>query len=213
MGIIKQGILGGFSGKVGGVIGTSWKGRAVMKARPLSVANPKTAGQVAQRNAFTGCVKLAQSMLGGSVLLLDNPFAGNISGYNRFVSRNTKAFDNSGELQPLSLVISEGNLGVIGNAVPLEAEGGDTSITIELDSTDSPLNLDTDNVVVAIVDADSGEVLNVGEIVGNRTDSSVVVPLNEPVAGRMSLYAYISAVRTDNKYVSDSVVAAISIIV
>ena len=48
MGILKQGILGGFSGKVANVVGTSWKGIAVIKAMPLSVANPKTAGQVAQ---------------------------------------------------------------------------------------------------------------------------------------------------------------------
>ena len=31
MGIIKQGVPGGFSGKVGTVIGSSWKGIAVMR--------------------------------------------------------------------------------------------------------------------------------------------------------------------------------------
>ena len=36
MGKIKQGILGGFKGKVGTVIGSSWNGIAYMKGQPQS---------------------------------------------------------------------------------------------------------------------------------------------------------------------------------
>lgn len=53
MGTIKQGILGGFSGKVGAVIGGSWKGIAYMRSIPQSVKNPRTEGQVNQRTKFT----------------------------------------------------------------------------------------------------------------------------------------------------------------
>jgi hypothetical protein len=52
MGIIKQGIVGGFSGMVGNVIGGSWKGVAYMRIRPVSVANPKTDPQLDQRSRF-----------------------------------------------------------------------------------------------------------------------------------------------------------------
>jgi hypothetical protein len=52
MGIIKQGITGGFSGMVGNVIGGSWKGIAYMRIRPVSVANPKTDPQLDQRSRF-----------------------------------------------------------------------------------------------------------------------------------------------------------------
>ena len=52
MGKIKQGILGGFKGKVGTVIGSSWNGIAYMKGRPQSVRNPRTDAQVQQRNFF-----------------------------------------------------------------------------------------------------------------------------------------------------------------
>ena len=52
MGKIKQGILGGFKGKVGTVIGASWNGIAYMKGLPQSQKDPKTAAQVAQRNFF-----------------------------------------------------------------------------------------------------------------------------------------------------------------
>lgn len=52
MGTIKQGILGGFSGKVGTVIGSSWKGFSYMRGRAQSVKNPRTEGQVEQRSKF-----------------------------------------------------------------------------------------------------------------------------------------------------------------
>jgi hypothetical protein len=52
MGTIKQGILGGFSGKVGTVVGSSWKGISYMRGRAQSVKNPRTEGQVEQRSNF-----------------------------------------------------------------------------------------------------------------------------------------------------------------
>ena len=52
MGKIKQGILGGFKGKVGTVIGASWNGIAYMKGLPQSQKDPKTAAQMRQRAFF-----------------------------------------------------------------------------------------------------------------------------------------------------------------
>ena len=52
MGKIKQGILGGFKGKVGTVIGSSWNGIAYMRGLAQSVKNPKTAAQTTQRGFF-----------------------------------------------------------------------------------------------------------------------------------------------------------------
>ena len=53
MGKIKQGILGGFRGKVGTVIGASWNGIAYMRGIPQSQKDPKTAAQLAQRAFFS----------------------------------------------------------------------------------------------------------------------------------------------------------------
>ena len=52
MGKIKQGILGGFRGKVGTVIGASWNGIAYMRGLAQSHKNPKTAAQLQQRTFF-----------------------------------------------------------------------------------------------------------------------------------------------------------------
>ena len=52
MGTIKKGILGGFSGKVGTVVGSSWKGISYMRSLPLKVRNPRTLRQLDQRSKF-----------------------------------------------------------------------------------------------------------------------------------------------------------------
>lgn len=64
MGKISQGILGGISGKVGNVIGGSWKGIDYIRVKPSSVANPRTEGQVNQRNKFTEVLEFLQPNLG-----------------------------------------------------------------------------------------------------------------------------------------------------
>lgn len=48
-----QGILGPFSGKVGTVVGSFWKGRFVMRSRPTHMTNPNTPAQQAQRAIFS----------------------------------------------------------------------------------------------------------------------------------------------------------------
>jgi len=64
MGKINQGILGGFSGKVGNVIGGNWKGIDYMRVKPANVANPRTEGQVDQRTKFTTVLQFLQPLKG-----------------------------------------------------------------------------------------------------------------------------------------------------
>lgn len=60
MGKISQGILGGLSGKVGNVVGGSWKGIDYLRIKPSKVANPRSTGQVNQRNKFTVSLEFLQ---------------------------------------------------------------------------------------------------------------------------------------------------------
>lgn len=48
-----KGILGSFSGKVGTVIGTYWRGKAVMRSVASHVTNPQTPEQMLQREKFS----------------------------------------------------------------------------------------------------------------------------------------------------------------
>lgn len=62
MGTIKKGILGGFSGKVGTVIGGNWKGIDYMRGKAASVSNPKTEAQLDQRARFGAALKFLQPL-------------------------------------------------------------------------------------------------------------------------------------------------------
>lgn len=110
MGIIKRGILGGFSNKVANVVGSSWKGIAVIKALPLSVANPNTAAQQGQRGKFGQCVDFASSILTTIVKPLWDRAAQQMSGFNAFIQANIDFFDSTGLATPASLLISRGPL-------------------------------------------------------------------------------------------------------
>ena len=62
MGTIKSGILGGFNGKVGSVIGASWKGISYMRGIAQSIKNPKTEAQVMQRDYFAQLAQITAQL-------------------------------------------------------------------------------------------------------------------------------------------------------
>ena len=62
MGTIKQGILGGFSGKVGTVVGSTWKSVHYMRALAVSFSDPRTERQKNQRSKFTAAVNFTKAM-------------------------------------------------------------------------------------------------------------------------------------------------------
>lgn len=203
MGTIKQGILGGFSGKVAGVVGSSWKGIAVIKSLPLSVANPRTAAQTAQRNKFAGVVAIASTMLATVVKPMWDRFAQGESGYNAFVKRNIGAFNLSGELDPTLLVISSGKMAATPIA-SVEAENGNQTLNIVwADDSGQGLKLQTDNAYALVVDAD-GIVLGSGSDGNERQDEDYSVPLNRIIVTGESLTCYLAFKRADGTVVSDS---------
>jgi hypothetical protein len=108
MGILKNGITGGFSGNVGNVIGSSWKGIDYMKKRPSSVANPRTAGQVAQRLKMTIIVALAGTILNSWIKPLCNGIATKMSGFNWFTMHNIATISSAGVVDDSSFVPCNG---------------------------------------------------------------------------------------------------------
>lgn len=107
---MKQGILGGLSGKVGNVIGSAWKGIDVLRSMPVSVANPRTPSQQTQRNTFAQAVDFVKEILVPVVKPLWDRFAQQQSGYNAWISANISEFDATGLANPDNMVIAEGNL-------------------------------------------------------------------------------------------------------
>lgn len=61
---ILNGILGGFSGKVGTVIGACWKGIDYMRGLATSITNPNTPAQVEQRARFSLIIAFLRPLTG-----------------------------------------------------------------------------------------------------------------------------------------------------
>ena len=128
MGKIKQGILGGFKGKVGTVIGSSWNGIAYMKGQPQSVKDAKSAAQIAQRDFFREVQDLVGQLTAEQLAFL---FPSALSGMTR---RNAIVQ----QLSAASLVEADGkhvdlaDINSIGNAPT--ADMPDVSVVADGDS-------------------------------------------------------------------------------
>lgn len=212
---IKQGILGGFSGKVAGVVGTSWKGRAVMKSRPLSVANPKTDAQVEQRGKFSEIAKLASAILTTFVQPVENPISGDVSGYNKFVKDNKAAFAANGTIQVANFVCGGGKLPFADNVACVGNEGEEgLTVTWENPAGTSALRL-TDKVYAVAVN-DKGEVYGVSSGTRTRTQESASIVGNagfDPLSSGdwyCVLVAFVSADGREVSVMQSAIVASIS---
>ena len=202
MATFKQGILGGFSGKVGGVIGSSWKGIDTMRSQPSSVTNPRTNAQVANRSRFKSVSQLAAAMLTTIVKPLNDRFAQKMSGFNDFCQRNASAFDALGAFVPANLVLSKGKLS---SPADLEQITGGSEVAVVNFSRVLVGSFDaaTDKVYAVVVGKD-GDIFGVSSGVTTRADGTIAVqtPAGRSIADPGTMY--LSFLRADGTQVSNS---------
>jgi hypothetical protein len=198
-----QGILGGLSGKIGNVVGSSWKGIPVLKTKPLSVANPQTAAQVAQRTAMTACTYYA-SLLNSSVIKpLWDRFASKMSGYNAFVQANIGEFTSTLVADWANIKTSQGKMVAV-TIEDVDALATDVALTVTFPSTllDAYAQ-STDKVYVCAINASTGDVALPG-VASTRADGAgYAVFRNNLVAGNL-LKVYVAFKRVDGTVVSNS---------
>lgn len=123
MGVIKRGILGGVSNKIGNVVGSSWKGIATLRSLPLSVANPNTSAQRTNRDSFSLMSKLGSDVLATVCQPLWNRDAKQMSGFNAYVMNNKRAFDADPVEWLLNPIMSKGSLSAELLSAALSADG------------------------------------------------------------------------------------------
>ncbi|MCT4647797.1 MAG: DUF6266 family protein [Carboxylicivirga sp.] len=132
MGKIEQGILGGFSGKVGNVVGGNWKGIDYMRIKPANVANPQTPDQVDQRTKFVKVLNFLQPMTDFLRVGYKN-YAIKMTQFNSAMSYNLKnavtgTYPDFKVSYPDSLV-SRGNLKGADSATVTNAAGSTVQFT------------------------------------------------------------------------------------
>lgn len=185
MGKLRNGILGSITGKVSGVVGSTWKGINTLRAYAVP-SNPKSAAQVTQRGLFSFVVGVARLVLGTAITDLWNPFATAMSGFNQFCKTNLLAISSNTDYAGLKMSVGT-----------LEAETITafeyTTGTGEAAFTFTPSGLgngeDTDNAGFVILDADNN-VAFVDLENGTRDDGTVGANIG---AGRTagSLHGYL----------------------
>lgn len=198
---IKRGILGGFSGKVGNVVGSSWKGIETMRALPISVLNPRTTAQVYNRNRFGYVSKFASSILSSLIKPLNDRFAQRMSGYNLFCSRNRDLFDEVGCLSDTNLVLCSGKLGTFEMTSCEILTPGQLKVTWP-DSASGAYQSNTDKVYLLVIDG-NGNLLAVSagevELTQGTVTMSIPTTLKNP-----NILVYGALMREDSSMVSNT---------
>lgn len=204
MGTISEGIAGDFSGKVGPVIGSSWKGVGYMRSRPAKVANPKTQGQLDHRAKFAAVVQFLKPL----TIFLRTGFdsqAIRMSAYNAAVKYNYHhalsgifpdfAIDYS------KVMVSSGTLPGALNPVITTTHSGQIEFTWENNSNGITIN-SKDNVLLAVYNPKRQEAVTI--IGGNiRQSERQSIQLPSTFQGE-EVYCYIAFQNTIESKVSNS---------
>jgi len=203
MGKLVGGPFGQLSGKTGDLVGASWKGISTIKRYQPNVANPQTAGQVAQRGKMSNIVAFSQSILATVVKPLWDRFQSGMSGYNAFVSRNIDLFASVLPSVYGDLVISSGKMA----ATPIDsvvASGGDKNIVVNwLNDAGQGFKLATDKAYVVIVEEGTGQVKGFATNVARSALTATVV-MDTALAMGGDIHTYLAFLRADGSVVSNN---------
>ena len=177
---------------------TTWKGRNVMKGKPISVHNPDTPAQKKQRSAFGATVQLWTRELSGHKRGF-NSYTSRMTEVNAFVQNNINssvAATPAGDIVTdfNKLVLSQGSLP---QAVDLNATISSGVITIDWNGDLEnylPNQSASDQISVAIIVQESTGAFTVSNFidVAGRIDAYYVVPgtFTTPVGGNVYVVAY-----------------------
>ena len=152
----EYGILDGFVGKVGTVVGYKWNGKACMRAYVRYVKNPRTELQVAHREMFKQEVQLAAKMHWAvGITLRDLAREAGMTAYNLFVKANQRAFgfaDGRLQVDYSALRLSFGDVPPVEQ--PVASRGEDNVLTV---SFRRGRGVGTDYVYLYVYAPDLGE--------------------------------------------------------
>jgi len=204
MGTIRKGILGGFSGKVGSVVGSSWKGIAYMRSLPLKVRNPRTEPQRSQRSKFALSLSMLQPMTAflrtGWKLYANKQSAFNAAMSYTISNAIIGAYPDY-EIDASKVLVSRGSLTTADNGSAIVARGD----LVFSWNNNSGVNSakETDKALIAVLNFDKGEAItnNAGS---ERIAGTQTVTLPADWLGD-SVEAYLGFISEDGKEVSNSV--------
>lgn len=203
MGTIKQGILGGFSGKVGTVVGSSWKGLSYMRGQAQSVKNPRTAKQMAQRDKFALALSFIRPIQ-SFIKVGFKTYAVHQSEFNAAMSYTLKNAIKgtypSFTIDYAQAMVSRGSLA---KPLNIQKQNNDNEIAVSWQDNSGTANaLDTDFAMIMAYNADKQEaVYDMTSTCRGDEGSSLRYP-SDWVGD--TVHVYLAFVSEDGTLVSDS---------
>lgn len=203
MGRITQGILGGFSGTVGTVIGGNWKGIDYMRSMPNKKAGSSTQAQLEQQAKFALMIKFISSMNG---LLMDTfrNYAIKMTGQNSALSYNLKnaitGVYPAYSIDFTKVLVSRGDLP---NALaPAAAKSSNNIAFTWTDNSGTGKAKPTDNTVLVVYCFDLNQTIyTIGT--STRADNGEDFDCSN-FAGK-KVQTYIGFISADNKEIANSI--------
>lgn len=199
MATIKKGILGGFSGTVGTVVGASWRGMDVIRSRPKSSKSKPSPLQVMQREKFALAIKFQNSLRSmQSRLYGDN--AGVKSRVNlaaSYLLRKVVAYENNlAVLQMDKVIVTKGSLTGFQTLTVVDAAAQTLTFGWN-DNSNQILANATDIFCTAVYEEESGE-FEITEGPETRITGAASVALPEVWAGKtVHVYAFFQTTEQD----------------
>lgn len=173
-GVITQGILGGFSGKVGPVVGAKWKDIDYMRGYKVP-ANPNTTAQQAVRAKFAAMVVYGRTLLPSILNPFWDPFYSNMSGFNAWISQNYDTMSVANELTQNS-IFAKGTLEKTSGITP-SINGGTGECIIAWETTATGNGEDTDLAVVLAFDLTTGVLYStIGDVARSVGTDTLTLP-------------------------------------
>lgn len=203
MGRISKGILGGFQGLVGTVIGSSWKGIDYMRSKPARRTRTPTPAQAAQHARFALIMKWVQPLTALFMLTFRN-YAVHMTGVNNAVSYLIKNAITgtypSYSIDYAMVLISRGDLPGAMNAQVSAAGSGDIRFTwVDNSGTGMAKATDKSIVVVYCPDLKAAEYTTGGD---TRDRQALIINANLFV-GKV-VHTFIGFISADGKEIANS---------
>jgi hypothetical protein len=200
----EQGILGGFSGKVGTVIGGNWNGIDFMRGIPAHIANPRTAAQQDQRGRMGAIIQFL-SPLKAFLRVGFKKQAIKMSAFNAATSYNlahaiTGTYPDFG-VDYSKVIISQGKLPGVLNPRISSPASGQIEFTWE-DNSSANGALGNDRALLVVYNSAKRSVVTFfGE--STRAGGSQIITLPSRFA-REEVQCYISFQNANQTVISDS---------
>jgi len=193
MGKIKRGILGGFQGKVGTVIGTRWKGINVIRAVPENVRDARTIKQLGQRMRFRLISELMKKARPFIRMGFEVASSANFSASNAALAYNIK-YAITGEYPNIEVDLAEVRfaMGSLLGADGAQATSDTPSeISFNWGNNSGRANATANDQAMLIVYSEKQNEVFFDLSAGNREDSATTLTLPESWSGE-TVHAWIA---------------------